>query len=103
MNWHEHTGLTAWGEVKPRATCKYLGLTLDGKLKWKEYVEEIRQKATGTINTLSSLGSSTRGVGLLDIRRFYESTVLLQMMYACSIWSTANLNDKKRTYEGARF
>ena len=30
--------------------------------------------------------------------RLYESTVLPQMMYACSIWSNANLNDKKRTY-----
>jgi hypothetical protein len=47
---------------------------------------------------LSSLGSSTWGVRLQDMRRLYEAIGLLQMMYACSIWSNANLNDKKRCY-----
>jgi hypothetical protein len=50
---------TEWGEIKPTPTCKYLGLTLDSKLKWKEQVETIKQKATQTVHTLSSLGSST--------------------------------------------
>ena len=67
---------TAWGAVKLKATCKYLILTLDSNLKWKEHLEETRQKATGTVKTLSSLGSSSWGVGLLDMRRLYESTVL---------------------------
>jgi len=55
---------TEWGEIKPSPTCKYLGLTLDTKLKWREHVETIRQKATRTVHTLSSLGSSTWGVRL---------------------------------------
>jgi hypothetical protein len=50
---------TEWGEVKPKATCKYLGLTMDTKLRWKEHVEEIRQRATKTVNALSCLGGST--------------------------------------------
>jgi ribonuclease HI len=73
-----------WGEVKPKATCKYLGLTMGTKLRWKEHVEEIRQRATKTVNALSCLGGSTWGVGLLDMRRIYE------MMYACSIWYNAS-------------
>jgi ribonuclease HI len=89
---------TDWGEIKPSPTCKYLGLTLDTKLKWREQVETIRQKATRTVHMLSSLGSSTWGVRLQDMRRLYEAIALPQMMYACSIWSNADLNDKKRGY-----
>jgi hypothetical protein len=89
---------TDWGEIKPAPTCKYLGLTLDTKLTWREHVETIRQKATRTVHTLSSLGSSTWGVRLQDMRRLYEAIAVPQMMYACSVWSNANLNDKKRGY-----
>lgn len=32
------------------------------------------------------------------MRRLYEAIALPQMMYACSIWSNADLNDKKRSY-----
>ncbi|KAL6165128.1 hypothetical protein ACJQWK_08372 [Exserohilum turcicum] len=64
---------TSWGEVTPKPTCKYLGLTIDSKLQWKEQVEEIRRKATKTL---------------------YEATALPQMMYACSIWSNASVKDK---------
>jgi ribonuclease HI len=100
---HKHINVDApiqtdWGEIKPSPTCKYLGLTLDTKLKWREQIETIRQKATRTVHMLSSLGSSTWGVRLQDMRRLYEAIALPQMMYACSIWSNANLNDKKRCY-----
>jgi hypothetical protein len=89
---------TEWGEIKPTATCKYLGLTLDTKLKWREHIETIREKATRTVHMLSSLGSSTWGVRLQDMRRLYEAIALPQMMYACSIWTHADLMDKKRGY-----
>ena len=42
---------TEWGEIKPATTCKYLGLTMDSKLKWREHVETIKQKATRTVHT----------------------------------------------------
>lgn len=88
---------TELGEVKPKATCKYLGLTMDAKLRWKEHIEEIRQKATKTVNALSCLGGSTWGVGLLDMRRIYEGTALPQMMYACSVWYNASTRGKTYT------
>jgi hypothetical protein len=85
---------TEWGEIRPEATCKYLGLTMDTKLHWKQHTEAIRRKATKTINALSCLGGSNWGVSLMDMRRIYASTVLLQMMYACSIWSNASAKGK---------
>jgi ribonuclease HI len=88
---------TEWGEIQPESTCKYLGLTMDAKLYWKEHTEEIRRKATKTVNALSCLGGSNWGASLLDLRRIYEGTVLPQMMYACSIWSNASMKGKLYT------
>lgn len=75
-----------------------LGLTFDTKSKWREHIETIRQKTTSTVHTLNSLGSSTWGIRLQDMRRLYEAIAILQMRYACSIWANANLKDKKRSY-----
>ena len=88
---------TEWGEIKPKKTCKYLGLTMDTKLYWNEHIEEIRRKAMKTVAALSSLGGSNWGVSLGDMRRIYEGTALPQMMYACSIWSNANIKGKLYT------
>jgi ribonuclease HI len=88
---------TSWGEVTPKPTCKYLGLTMDSKLQWKEHLEEVRRKATRTVSALSCLGGSTWGITLADMRKLYEATALPQMMYACSIWSNASTKGKMYT------
>ncbi|KAI0570491.1 RNase-H domain containing protein [Pyrenophora tritici-repentis] len=56
------------------------------------------EQATESPDALWKLASSTWGVRLQDMRRLYEAIALPQMMYACSIWSNANLNDKNRAY-----
>lgn len=89
---------TEWGEIKPSKTCKYLGVTMDARLNWRDHVEIIKQKVTRTVHTLSSLGNSTWGVRLQDMRKLYEAIAIPQMMYACSIWSNANLHDRTRKY-----
>lgn len=33
---------TEWGEIRPATTCKYLGLTMDSKLKWRDHMENIK-------------------------------------------------------------
>jgi hypothetical protein len=70
---------------------------MDAKLHWKEHTEEIRRKATKTVNALSSLGGFNWGASLPDLRRIYEGTVLLQMMYACLIWLNASMKGKLYT------
>ena len=70
---------------------------MDAKLHWKQHTEEIRRKATKTVNALSCLGGSNWGASLHDLRRIYEGTVLPQMMYACSVWSNASIKGKLYT------
>ncbi|KAK1492719.1 zinc knuckle, partial [Colletotrichum abscissum] len=78
-----------WGEVKPKATCKYLGLIMDSALKWKQHIDETERKVTNTITALSSLGSSTWGVMTREMRTIYRGVAIPQMMYACSLWSNS--------------
>jgi len=70
---------TEWGEIRPEVTCKYLGLTMDAKLQWKQHTEEVRRKAMKTINALSCLGGPNWGASLMDMRRIYAGTVLPQV------------------------
>ena len=87
---------TTWCHIEPKATCKYLGVTMDTKLQWKPHVEEIQRKVTKTVNALGVLGNSRWGVSMLDLRKIYQGTAVPQMMYGCSLWS--NARDKGRAY-----
>jgi ribonuclease HI len=93
---------TANGDIAPKATCKYLGVVLDSRLRWKAHIEEIRRKATKTVNALSSLGSSTWGLSMQEARKIYRGVVVPQMMYAGSIWSNAGIKGKSYTQETLR-
>ncbi|KAI6789402.1 hypothetical protein KC331_g213 [Hortaea werneckii] len=83
---------TEWGNILPSTTCKYLGVVMDQKLNWKSHIEEIRRKVSKSVNALASLGSSTWGVRMSDMRKIYRGVVVPQMMYACSVWSNSRGN-----------
>lgn len=40
---------TSWCNITPKATCKYLGVTTDLKLRWKPHIDEIQRKVTRTL------------------------------------------------------
>ncbi|KAJ3453426.1 hypothetical protein MRS44_017673 [Fusarium solani] len=63
---------------------------MDTKLMWKAHIDEIERKVTKTTAALSSLGSSTWGVPMRELRTVYRRVAIPQMMYACSAWSNAN-------------
>lgn len=50
---------TRWGKITPKSTCKYLSLTMDSTLTWKQHINETERKVSTTITALSSLGNST--------------------------------------------
>nr|XP_036581842.1 zinc knuckle [Colletotrichum truncatum]KAF6790285.1 zinc knuckle [Colletotrichum truncatum] len=86
-----------WGEIHPKPTCKYLGLTMDAILRWKQHIDAIERKVSKTISAISSLGSSTWGVKTKEMRTIYQGVAIPQMMYACSAWSNSGWRGKGYT------
>ena len=71
---------------------------MDSTLTWKQHIDEIQRRATKTVNALSSLGSSTWGVTMREMRKIYKGVAVPQMMYACSAWSNANWRTRDKPY-----
>lgn len=88
---------TAWGEIQPTSTAKYLGVIMDTQLRWKAHTEDIRCRTTKTLNALSALGGSTWGASMVDMRKLYRGVIVPQMMYACSVWSNSSTAGKAYT------
>lgn len=65
---------------------------MDQRLDWKSHIEEIRRKTSKSITALASLGSSTWGIRMSDVRKIYRGAVVPHMMYACSAWSNSRAN-----------
>lgn len=80
---------TRWGVINPKPTCKYLGVTMDSKLRWRQHIDEMERKVSKTIAALSCLGNSAWGVRTKEMRTIYRGVAVPQMMYACSAWSNA--------------
>ncbi|KAJ6439009.1 reverse transcriptase [Purpureocillium lavendulum] len=80
---------TRWGVIKPKPTCKYLGVTMDSKLRWRQHIDEMERKVSKTIAALSCLGNTAWGARTKEMRTIYRGVALPQMMYACSAWSNA--------------
>ncbi|KAF6525599.1 hypothetical protein HZS61_011394 [Fusarium oxysporum f. sp. conglutinans] len=89
---------TRWGMIEPKKTCKYLGLIMDSTLTWKQHIDEVQRKVTKTVNALGSLGGSTWGVTMREMRKIYKGVAVPQMMYACSAWSNANWRTTDKPY-----
>ena len=88
---------TRWGEIKPSPTCKYLGLTMDSQLRWRQHIGEIERKVSRTIAAMSCLGNSAWGIRTKEMRTIYRGVAVPQMMYACSAWSNAGWGNKGYT------
>ncbi|SCO87705.1 uncharacterized protein FRV6_11832 [Fusarium oxysporum] len=71
---------TRWGTIEPKRTCKYLGLTMDTTFTWKQHIDEIQRKVSKTINAFSSLGGSTWGITMREMRKIYKGVAVPQMI-----------------------
>ncbi|KAJ0129528.1 Uncharacterized protein HZ326_27369 [Fusarium oxysporum f. sp. albedinis] len=71
-------------------------------LTWKQHIDEIQRKVTKTVNALSSLGGSTWGVAMREMRKIYEGVAVPQMIYACSASKLQSLQARaSRVISGA--
>jgi hypothetical protein len=76
--------------IHPSASSKYLGVTLDLALNWKQHIQNLTVKISKSIGALASLAGSTWGAGVAELRKIYQAVVIPQMMYGCSVWSVAH-------------
>ncbi|KAG7403339.1 hypothetical protein Forpe1208_v016515 [Fusarium oxysporum f. sp. rapae] len=71
---------------------------MDSTLTWKQHIDEVQRKVTKTVNALGSLGGSTWGVTMREMRKIYKGVAVPQMVYACSAWSNANWRTRDKPY-----
>lgn len=72
--------------IKAKTSGVLLGVEIDNSLRWKQYVERIRMKATTSISALSCPAGSVWGGRLKTIRALYLAIVIPQITYCCSVW-----------------
>jgi hypothetical protein len=57
--------------IHPSASSKYLGVTLDLALNWKQHIQNLTVKISKSIRALASLAGSTWGAGVAELRKIY--------------------------------
>ena len=74
--------------IESKRAIKYLGVIIDDKLNFKEYVKYIGKKASVTQAALARMMPNIGGPGPFE-RRIISVVVTSIMLYACSIWPEA--------------
>ena len=79
-------------------TFKYLGVTLDDKLSWKQHIENITKKATMSLAQCRKMIGNNWGLNPKISRWMYTALVRPILSYACPVWINAinkTTNSKK--------
>ncbi len=79
--------------VAPRLSAKLLGVILDSRLDWKAHLQYIEAKATSKLTGLSGCAGSAWGVPYEGLRNLYRAMILPNLLYACSVWYTAQAKE----------
>src|SRR6266498_2537111 len=72
--------------VEAKPTVKWLGIWLDSKLKFKEYVEKKVAQATRIFHQIKRLFNIERGLLFQVIRQLYIACIILIADYGVLIW-----------------
>ena len=72
--------------IKAMDAVKYLGIYFDRKLSWEAQLEHIKEKTSHRLKAISSLGSSTWGIGIKELRHIYVACILPLATYGASAW-----------------
>ncbi len=65
---------------------KYLGIYFDRKLSWEAQLEHIEEKTSHRLKAINSLGSSTWGICIKELRHIYVACILPLATYGASAW-----------------
>ena len=67
---------------------RYLGVFIDRELSWELHVKKMAARARSTINGISLLGNSVRGLDFLNWRKVYNALVVPILTYGVPAWFT---------------
>src|SRR6266536_4957699 len=72
--------------VEAKPTVKWLGIWLDSKLNFKEYVEKKMAQAIRIFHQIKRLFNIERGLSFQAIRQLYLASIILIADYEVPIW-----------------
>lgn len=79
--------------AKVKHSAKYLGLTLDSKLLFREHIKSIMTKSYAVTKNLYSLKAKNSKISNKNKRLIYKAIIRPIITYAAPIWkTTANTN-----------
>ncbi len=74
--------------VNGKTTAVTLGITLQSKRSWKDYVSKIKEKSIKSIGVLSSMTWSTWRGNYHSLQKIFKAVIILELAYRTSIWYT---------------
>ncbi len=72
--------------MEAKSTVKWLGIWLDSKLNFKEYVEKKVAQAIRIFHQIKRLSNTERGLSFQAIRQLYIACITLITDYKVLIW-----------------
>lgn len=79
--------------ISPSEHCMYLGFTIDNRLTWKQHIQRICIAARKAFFSICHCFRRTRGLSHSKLKLFYKVVFLPILLYNCSVWAQASLND----------
>jgi len=89
--------LIAAKPVQQVSKYKFLGVTVNSRLKWDDHIAAITSKAAKQLWFLKKLKRA--GVSREDIVYFYQTVVRPVLEYACPAWHTSITKDQTKSLE----
>ena len=77
------------GEIRtlvPDRTVKWLGIHFDRKLLFNHHVKLAAARGEITVNALTMLANTVRGLSHTLLRRLYTACIIPKILYACPAW-----------------
>ena len=75
---------------------KYLGVTLDSKLKWREHTIATAEKAAKSLRLILKLCNTNRGVSQRLLILLYESCIRPILEYASEVWGDVSKTNAQK-------
>ena len=83
-------------EIPREDTPKYLGITLDKKLKWTEHLKNIESRASRRLSLMKKLAGTKWGADRRILKQVYTGNVRPVMEYGAAVWATAAKTNTER-------